>query len=321
MNNSRIWVLGAPDPEMQMVEGLLREMDQQIAYACTDAGRVRPSEAYQATHARWDPAGPATHGPDAHVAYVVECASVDDHKWHPWHHATIIDHHWPGDPGYGRPPAEFLLASSLGQVISRLAQLERIPEFWQPCIGLPRARVGAIAPDNPPSDRVCGTDDKSWRVQTSVAYARVIPRDYVLAAAADHCLAAAYRGECPGVDPDALMRWRVTSRARFQGRPEAEVLRDVEAARQALRTRPTIDVAGGAIADCRDVHIPELPEAASREGIAFISTPITPDGRRKINLMGGTPAQIQAFLDGEVMAGLRDTYGDPARGFAGGYQP
>jgi hypothetical protein len=36
-----------------------------------------------------------------------------------------------------------------------------------------------------------------------------IPQRYVLAAAADHCLAAAYRGECPGVDPDALMRWRV----------------------------------------------------------------------------------------------------------------
>jgi hypothetical protein len=29
-----------------------------------------------------------------------------------------------------------------------------------------------------------------------------IPRRYVLAAAADHCLTAAYRGECPGVDPD-----------------------------------------------------------------------------------------------------------------------
>jgi hypothetical protein len=36
-----------------------------------------------------------------------------------------------------------------------------------------------------------------------------IPQRYVLAAAADHCLAAAYRGECHGVDPDALMRWRV----------------------------------------------------------------------------------------------------------------
>src|SRR5690606_42081711 len=50
----------------------------------------------------------------------------------------------------------------------------------------------------------------------------VIPDRYVLAAAADHCLAAAYRGECPGVDPDALMRWRVESRAAFQGRRSEE---------------------------------------------------------------------------------------------------
>src|SRR5690606_4181877 len=35
------------------------------------------------------------------------------------------------------------------------------------------------------------------------------PDSPVFAAAADHCLAAAYRGECPGIDPNALMRWRV----------------------------------------------------------------------------------------------------------------
>ena len=37
-----------------------------------------------------------------------------------------------------------------------------------------------------------------------------------LVAAADHCLAAAYRGACPDVDPDALMRWRAETRAQFQ---------------------------------------------------------------------------------------------------------
>src|SRR5690606_5323560 len=38
-----------------------------------------------------------------------------------------IDHHCPGDPGYGRPPSEFLTASSLGQVISELARLGKPP--------------------------------------------------------------------------------------------------------------------------------------------------------------------------------------------------
>lgn len=49
-------------------------------------------------------------------------------------------------------------------------------------------------------------------------------------AAADHCLAAAYRGECPGVDPDHLMAWRVKTRAAFQGRTVAELEADIECA-------------------------------------------------------------------------------------------
>src|SRR5690606_36820249 len=67
-----------------------------------------------------------------------------------------------------------------------------------------------------------------------------IPHDLVLTAAADHCLAAAYRGECPGVDPDTLMRWRVESRAAFQRRSPAEILADIERARQSLRQAPEI---------------------------------------------------------------------------------
>src|SRR5690606_12426626 len=48
-----------------------------------------------------------------------------------------------------------------------------------------------------------------------------IPHDLVLTAAADHCLGAAYRGECPGVDTDELLAYRVASRARFQHRVDS----------------------------------------------------------------------------------------------------
>src|SRR5690606_24913959 len=69
----------------------------------------------------------------------------------------------------------------------------------------------------------------------------LIPSPLILAAAADHCLAAAYAGECPGVDPDALMVWRAETRAAFQGRSPDDILADVERARQALREAPRID--------------------------------------------------------------------------------
>src|SRR5690606_8892557 len=35
--------------------------------------------------------------------------------------AQVIDHHRPGDPGFGKSPAEFMSASSIGQTIAELA--------------------------------------------------------------------------------------------------------------------------------------------------------------------------------------------------------
>jgi hypothetical protein len=148
-----------------------------------------------------------------------------------------------------------------------------------------------------------------------------IPKELVLAAAADHCLAAAYRGECPGVDPDELMAWRAASRARFQRRAVEDVLADVERARQALRHAPLLELAPGVTArDMRGQTVPELPEAAAREGVCFIGEQRLPDGRVKIVHQCGAPYQIRAFMEQWAPAqGLTDIYGDPARGFAGGF--
>src|SRR5690554_5203458 len=125
----------------------------------------------------------------------------------------------------------------------------------------------------------------------------VIPDHIVFCAAADHCLAAAYRGECPGVDPDALMRWRAASRAAFQRRAVEDVLADVERARAALRKAPVVSLAEGIQArDLRGPAIPELPEAAAREGECFLASLTERDGRVKVVCQAGTPEQIDAFM-------------------------
>lgn len=209
----------------------------------------------------------------------------------------------------------------------------------------------------------------------------VIPHDLVLIAAADHCLAAAYRGECPGVDPDALLAYRVHSRAVYQHRVDSErdavkgdvthyesLIRErIERAREELKTARKEVLAhtpgehcgdnrlcgcreggygyggwtsvgtGDCYCDCdgcrigdyyvvardmrRDTPIDELVEAATRDSIAYIAGPFAaPDGRRKITCSGSAEV-IHAFLN--VWApqnNIIDTYGDPVRGFAGGYQ-
>lgn len=351
----RLWVLGAPDPEMEAIEGLLRQCGEEIIYATDEGGRrVHPGNAYRC---------PVPEVPEGSTVYAVECIDTLPDGW------VRIDHHRPGDPGYGRPPVEFMPASSIGQVIAVLATMrtwcEETPDGktyypWE----IPIQKAGwRTLPGGCHHDH-----DESWGIEEIGEYtvysygdvsgdvlvkemveeggyyhvppvgwvyvasrgshelgwsvdAIVIPERFVLCAAADHCLASAYRGECPGVDPDALMRWRAESRARFQRRSVEDVLADVERARAALREAPVVSLAEGIYArDLRGPAIPELPEAAAREGECFLASLRERDGKTKIVCQSGAPEQIEAFIRVWAPAqGLTDIYGDPARGFAGGY--
>lgn len=95
------------------------------------------------------------------------------------------------------------------------------------------------------------------------------------------------------------------------------MLADVEAARQ--RLREAVDGVIGTWADLRGQSIPELPEAAAREGIPFLATVRDRDGREKVVLQAAPPGLVSRFMAGEIVPGLKNVYGDPARGFAGGY--
>lgn len=344
---TRIWILGAPDPELAMIESLLRDAGEHVEYAFVDGRRVRPDEAYRANCE-------AARGFSG-TAYEVECAidvlhgsateGIDSDA-----SVVTIDHHRPGDPGFGRPPSEFLMASSIGQVVAELARLHRLDVRRWPYgrVDSATSTIGAIAVTgigaNHPNLAL-----RAWTVTSGDELAPVdasIPTAIVFCAAADHCLGAAYRGECPGVDPDALMRWRAESRAAFQRRSVAEVMADVEQARSALREAHEISllsvadmphtedhdwsrsVCDGCLSgeefarDMRGQHVPELPEASAREGLCFVSDGLPgPNGRTKIVCQSGTPEQIEAFMHSWAPAnGLADIYGDPARGFAGGYR-
>lgn len=249
----RLWMLGAADPEMQAIEGLLRAAGENVAYAVgSDGKRVHPGNAYQCV------AVEGTHW--------VECSPEKG----PPEGSVVIDHHRPGDPGYGRPPEEFLAASSLGQVVvelARLGQLSSVARKWRSTnVDLFRVlkQSGAFR-FLPTWEEICRVEPKAeyrarnyvpgWTALKTVTKGREweklplgwyvvkvtyqpghlsywdgedeskrsegssymeavsLPSELVLIAAADHCLAAAYQGKCRGVDPDQLMRWRAECRA------------------------------------------------------------------------------------------------------------
>jgi hypothetical protein len=200
---NRIWILGAADPEMEAIDSLLRELGETIAYATVglDGPRVTAAQAYHVDCTWRDPASED----DAWDEIVtVECVPTT-------RVTRRIDHHRPGDPGFGAPPEEFLRASSIGQVIAELAELDVLPKSWDYC-------------DTWSDVRGIYETDGEWRVEVRVpdpgnfdaGDRRVIPRDLVLTAAADHCLGHAYAGHCPGVDPDELLRFRVAQKVAFR---------------------------------------------------------------------------------------------------------
>lgn len=262
-----LFVLGAVDPEMHAIEGLLSQHGVPFAPAMVDGKRVYPANAYKADA---PPSALAALQRGGKV-FLVECVGRAPDG------AIRIDHHHPGDPGYGRSPAEYWQASSIGQTVATLAN------------GL----VGEVG---------------------------VTPAMRMVAAA-DHCLGAAYLGECPGVDPDRLLAWHVASRAAFERRTEEKVMRDVEAARAVLRQAPRVALADDVYAaDLRGTPVRELLMAAAREGLCCLSSVVARDGRTKIGCLVGSQVQVSAFMQVWAPAQqLVDIYGDPVRGFAGAY--
>lgn len=133
--------------------------------------------------------------------------------------------------------------------------------------------------------------------------------------AADHCPSQAYLGLCPGVLPEELFQWRLKSKAEFKGmRPEVlEGL--IQEQRVLLQAAERITVAGTSVAWLPDAS-DEAPEASARYDIPFMYRILEKDGRTKVGILGAPPAAITLWM---AECGFNDVYGNPSRGYAGGY--
>jgi hypothetical protein len=369
---NEMFVLGAPDPEMEAIERLLRDFGVKFAFAAVlgrdgKPTRVTPREAYAPTHVIVDGAGVEVDALlrgrlDEHMVFV-ECDLPGAPAGAP---AGVLrmDHHRPGDPGYGLGPVEFLRASSIGQVITWLAKQGRLTEMcwgWEP-------KPYRLPPRTREDIGRFGAASYGACVIGCGGGTHVVPPEIVLTAAADHCLSAAYAGKCPGVDPAALDAFRVRQRAEWLARgpgsgrdaARAEVARaffgraidmcamgahgEVDrwaialrgaryATKKVIEHAPRVMLGGVAVIDLRSVGtLPELPTVLAETGQCALYRMVPPpearDQRVKVGVIGagegsevGT-APIDEFLGGwAAERGLVDLYGDPARGFAGGYEP
>ncbi len=246
------FVLGAPDHEMQEIARVCESKGFAYGHALINGRIVHSHQAYAAT---------SVQGlvPSGSTVVFVECVVLGLRP------DVIIDHHHPGDPGYGKPPQDYLQGSSLGQFL-------------------------ALIGDTPSPEQL-------------------------VIAAADHCLAAAYAGRCPGVEPETLRQWREKTRSAARRLPQDELQRQVLSAIEVLKAAPVIELAGHPVAWVEEPPA-EVSEASARIGIAYAYIQHEDDGRIKAGIRSAPPPVVSEWMD---RCGLRSLYGDPQRGFAGGY--
>lgn len=261
------FILGRADPEMNTIAKILKEYEHPFIYAemnDNSGRRVYSSTAYKANlpAAKDVPAGAKLVWIECHPDVAV--ANPND---------IIIDHHRPGDPGFGKPPAQYWEGSSIGQL----------------CILL------GVEPT----------------------------QEYKIVAAADHCLAAAYMSECPGIDAMELFRWRVFHRAAYQGISESELKEQMLQAAKEIIDSKKVMIGKQEIADFTYFPLPkEAAEGSIMAGIPVMSKIFDRSTELfKFSIISARPETIKTWMEETaVRLKLVNIYGDPARGYAGGYR-
>lgn len=141
-----------------------------------------------------------------------------------------------------------------------------------------------------------------------------------LAAANDHCPAHALAGLCPGVDPEQLRNYRINAIKRVTALPEAKIRIGIQKAAERLKALPRRLVEGVEVIHCTD-SFPHFVNAVLWSGSAVEYYKELPDGSVRKGLLSCTsPAVVQTWMN-EHASVLKDIYGCPVRGYAGGYLP
>ena len=222
--------------------------------------------------------------PATSVAVLVECrVPVLDEST-----TVIIDHHSEGDPGYGRPVEDSAMASSLGQMVEFLGKTHGEEAMRQFIVSIEEKF------------------DVRWQV----------------IAACDHALKEVYQGRVPGVSKDEALKYRFRVRTNFLRLRDSEYISLIEIAKDALIAAPDVIIANNILKDLRSIGtVPEITEVSAIMGIGFLSKSYLNEGTtEKMSIFNAPKESVSEWVKHAREIGLIDIYGDPIRGFAGGYR-
>lgn len=117
-------------------------------------------------------------------------------------------------------------------------------------------------------------------------------------AASDHCIAAAYRGECD-VDAEMLYQFRLESKAAYLGVTSEEINTIIKSTMGVLINLPHVDVGAYSFIDARGVELEELFESAM-----ILKLPVMFSGKSagntsvKVGIIGASSLQMESWISG-----------------------
>jgi hypothetical protein len=142
--------------------------------------------------------------------------------------------------------------------------------------------------------------------------------EFKLVAAGDHCLSAAMRGECQGVDPSELMSWRIMARSAMADIQPWLLRRRIERAVERIDTLPRLNFGGEQIVDGSFDTTPELRDAAAISRLPIMTTRANAVGQVKVSLYGAPSEVVTEWMKTMEGSGAVDhMYGNPFREYAG----
>lgn len=313
------FILGARDREMEAIEYVLRDLPVGYGVATKDSVVVSQDNAYKADSViNMHAASPAwrriKNNPEYRIV-TVECEISGVNNL-----GARIDHHKKSDAGFSIGPQNFLTASSIGQVLSSLARDVQIAPScglngWDRITTTGSCESGIFEYD------YCS---ERWFLPYSengdpvtAKYLCTVPKNIALIAAEDHCLNAAYRGQCPGVTPDEMLKFRCYHLAKIQKTNKDRLLTIINNFRKRLKeiqkdqySRLTQSIPG--ILDLTNMPARELvgaPEAARRENLPILVQISADSGGREIGIQVLTgnvaPVILNRWVEQQNKAGRK----------------
>jgi hypothetical protein len=280
MSSDYHYVLGAEDAEMICIERALRTLGLPFVYAAENGVRVTQDNAYSANGFIAAP-GIDYFNPVAATGQKVsiECTVTVDPVYTP---DTEVDHHYPGDVGYGGVAADFFESSSVGQVYNQLVD---------PGEGFTVPQV----------DAAFGSDIE-------------------FIAAADHCLAAAYQEDCPDITFAGMLDYRARVEA-IAAKKDVKVIKERFMDDAAIiRSLPETTVGALTYRIATDRPVVYHTEAAAMVNTVVEFETKEPKDRTRVSLVGITnPTTISPWITAKLDT-LHSIVSEQYRGYAYGYK-